>query len=126
MSAFLTELRIVNVDDANDKLTRSLVFESDVLKRKIKVPRGFVTDYASVPRLPVAYLLAGGEARKAAVVHDYLYRNQGLCTRAQADAVFEEAMRVTGQPWWRRKLMWLGVRTFGWGPYAGDAADARS
>lgn len=115
---FLTELETRVVSDSDDALEKPLLFYTEVLKRVIVVPAGFVTDYASVPRIPLAYLLAGGHAKKAAVIHDYLYRTPNAfvppVTRAQADAVFEEAMAASGQPWWRRKLMWLGVRAGGW------------
>lgn len=112
---------IVDVSASNPtwRLTAALVYWSDLLKRLVIVPKGFVTDFASVPRLPVAYLLAGGEANEAAIVHDYLYHSHEVA-RDVADAVFEEAMAVTGQPWWRRKLMWAGVRLFGAAPYAND------
>lgn len=108
--------------DSSFCLTQPFVFYSAKFDRVITVPAGFITDFASVPRLPVAYLLAGGEADEAAVIHDYLYHSHDV-PRPDADAIFDEAMGVTGQPWWRRKLMWAGVRLFGGGPYADDLAD---
>lgn len=122
MSAFLSGLKVELATDSTWRLTEPLIYQSDVLGKTITVPAGFVTDFASVPRLPVAYLLAGGEANEAAVIHDYLYHSHDV-PRADADAVLEEAMGVTGQPWWRRKLMWAGVRVFGGTPYANDLAD---
>lgn len=122
-SEFRSELDIRALSDQRSVLLAPLIYYSERMGREITVPQGFVTDFASVPRLPVAYLLAGGCANEAAVIHDYLYRNQKLCSRADADAVFEEAMGVTGQPWWRRKMMYLGVRIFGGTPYANDAED---
>lgn len=119
MSAFLTKLAVEEVIDGSWRLTSPLLYASDHLQKTITVPAGFITDFASVPRLPVAYLLAGGEADEAAVVHDYLYHSHDV-PRPDADAVFEEAMAISGQPWWRRKLMWAGVRLFGGTPYADD------
>ncbi len=98
-------------------LTAELIFVSEVLGRLVVVPAGFITDFASVPRLPFAYWVAGDTAHDAAVVHDFLYKSGGT-TRAQADAVFREAMAVIGEPWWRRNLMWAGVRLFGWTAYS--------
>jgi len=82
---------------------------------KITVPAGFDTDFASVPRLPLVFLCAGDAAHEAAVVHDFLYRAQTL-SRRRADAIFREAMACTPccEPWWRRWLMWVGLRLFGW------------
>lgn len=115
MPRFLTDLNVKQVSDSEWLLLSDLVYQSDILG-EILVPFGFVTDFASVPRLPGAYWLAGGKASKEAVIHDYLYRNR-IGTRKQADDVFLEAMKLNGQAWWRRSLMWAGVRLFGWTAY---------
>jgi hypothetical protein len=52
----------------------------------------------------------------AAVIHDYLYRFR-FTSRAVADAILDEALKVLGVSWWRRKAMWAAVRTFGWSAY---------
>ncbi len=90
MAAFLTPLRVEWVDPRTWRLLEALVYESDRLGRAITVPGGFCTDFASVPRLPLAYLVAGGRATRAAVVHDYLYQTHEE-PRDVADDVFEEA-----------------------------------
>jgi hypothetical protein len=120
MSArFLTVLQVERVAGAREwVLTSELAFSSDVLDRLIIVPIGFVTDFASVPRLPLAYWLFGGLADEAAVVHDFLY-STGLCSRKQADEVFAEASRACGVSAFQRGAMWLGVRLFGGSRYAG-------
>lgn len=122
-SEFRTTLDTRVLTDSSFQLLSPLVYFSEHLDKVVTVPAGFVTDFASVPRLPVAYLLAGGAADQAAVVHDYLYHHHEICSRGDADAVFDEAMGVTGQPWWRRKMMWAGVRLFGGSPYAQDVID---
>jgi len=111
--AFLSALQVARLPDGQWRLLAPLRYQSAVLGALIEVPTGFLTDLASVPRLPLAYLLAGDTAHEAAVVHDHLYQVQ-RCTRAQADAVLYEAMAVTGEPAWRRWLMWSAVRTGGW------------
>jgi hypothetical protein len=78
------------------------------------VPAGFTTDGASVPRLPLAFLLFGGRARKAATLHDYAYSRQR--TRAWADAVFLAAMK-NEESRFVRGVMYLGVRLGGWTRY---------
>ena len=99
------------------QLLAPLGYESDLLGAPVVVPAGYITDFASVPRLPLAYLMAGDTAHEAAVIHDFLYTTHGLdgraITRAQADAVFREAIRASGDqmaPGW---LMWLAVRVGG-------------
>jgi len=108
---FLTPLRAERAGD-HWVLTDGLRFRSGIAGHVVAVPKGFETDFASVPRLPLAHLLAGDTAHAAAVVHDYLYRNR-IGTRAQADAVFYEAMIALDEPWWRRWLMWAAVRAGG-------------
>ena len=82
----------------------------------IYVPVGFETDLASVPRLPVAWLLAGAVGNRAAVVHDYLCAKRKL-TGVIAARIFAEALAASGVPAWRRALMYAAVRCCGpqWG-----------
>lgn len=87
----------------------------------IAVPAGFVTDFASVPCGFWNFEPPLGEAGRAAVVHDYLYLSEGLegrYSRAEADAIFREALADLGVPPWKRSLLWAAVRVGGgrgWG-----------
>jgi hypothetical protein len=79
----------------------------------ITVPVGFQTDFASVLRLPVIYLLFGDKAHAPATVHDYLYQSATV-PRKMADDVFAEAMDAgTKLSRATRFLMWSAVRIFG-------------
>lgn len=100
------------LDDGLWVVMTPLVYISKVAGITITVPAGFQTDFASVPRLPIAYALFGDTSDEAAVVHDYLYTTH-LVPRVMADAVLREASKLTGVPAWRRWPMWLGVRLFG-------------
>jgi len=80
--------------------------------RRVYVPRDFETDLASVPRLPLLWLFAGGSANAAAVVHDYLCQFAVQTPQSVIDGIFYEAMRDTGVPVWRAYAMWLAVRAF--------------
>ncbi len=117
MSRFLTNLEVEEVSDTDNegrgawKLLKPLVYLSDIAGI-ISVPAGFVTDFASVPRVPIAFWLTGDTAHPAAVVHDYLYVTGDL-PRPVADAVLKEASAVAGVPAWRRWMMWSAVRLFG-------------
>ena len=115
MSGFLSQLMLLQKEPRDDSpylLGEALIYQSDVAKRTIIVPRGFVTDLASVPRLPVVYLLTGNCATGAAVVHDWLYSSHEV-SRAVADQVLREASQVCAVPGWRRWMMWGAVRLFG-------------
>jgi len=121
MAVFLTPLRVEKIGHTKDnrplwKLTANLGYRTDIKSHErelIIVPTDFETDCASVPRVPVLYTLTGDTAHEAAVVHDWLYR-QHEWTRKDADAVFYEAMTVTGESRWRAWLMWSAVRAAGW------------
>jgi hypothetical protein len=113
VSKFVTPLRVEKIDGNKWRLLQPLVYRSDVAKTVFYVPAGEDTDFASVPRVPLAFLLAGDSAHAAAVVHDHLYKTHEV-DRAMADRVFEEAALVCGEPTWRAALMWAGVRVGGW------------
>lgn len=98
---FLSELTVARLADGRWRLTQPLVFESLKEARTIKVPAGFETDFASVPRLPFAYWLFGGVADEAVLVHDFLY-STGTVSRMLADEVFTEACKAKGLASWRR------------------------
>lgn len=114
---FTTALQLERLEDTSRdgrgtwRLLGRLGYSSDLIGQ-VDVPQGFVTDLASVPRLPVAYFLAGGLAHAAAVVHDWLYTTHQV-KRATADAVFREACQACGVSAWRAWVMWLGVRAGG-------------
>ena len=82
---------------------------------EITVPEGFSNDFASVPRIPLAFWLAGDTAHRSGVVHDYLYSVKA--PRNLADEVFMACMKAEGVPGWRRSLMYAAVRAFGGGYY---------
>jgi hypothetical protein len=88
---------------------------------RIVVPKGFVTDFASIPRFLWAIVggPADGKYRLAAVIHDFLYRTHGLATRPQCDSVLLEAMQVCGVGWWTRTQIYSGVRVGGSRSYKG-------
>ena len=114
---FTSALQVKRVEDTSRdgrgtwELLAPLCFVSQRIGAGI-VPAGFVTDFASVPRLPVAFFLAGGLAHAAAVVHDWLYTTHST-DRATADAVFQDAAKACGVSPWRAWVMWLGVRAGG-------------
>lgn len=107
--AFLSPLRLEKSD--GDKWLVLEQFVAQVDAAQIAVPSGYVTDLASVPRLPLAYLVAGGRAPKSAVLHDYLYETRA--GRDYADRVFLAAMKAEGISSAVARLMYWGVRAGG-------------
>ena len=125
MSRFLTALRVAEVSDVADEgrglweLIAPLIYESDLTGDVYHVPVGFRTDFASVPRVPIAFLLCGDTASKPACLHDALYTADPVTgkhpvpDRSTADALLKEAALVDGVPRWRVWLLWVGVRLGG-------------
>ena len=58
---------------------------------RVEVPKGFVTDFASIPRIFWSLLRPDGEYTYPAIIHDYLYWIQ-TTLRQNADLVFRKAM----------------------------------
>ncbi len=116
MSSFTQSLIVTPVADGK---SWELVEEFDYHRGSaesteiIHVPKGFITDFASIPRVFWNILPPWGEYGKAAVVHDYLYRSDTYpYTRKESDEVFLEAMKVLGVAWWKRNIMYYAVRVF--------------
>ncbi len=115
MSEFRSHLLTDMVQEAHEtgsgrpmyQLHEDFVYFSDLLQRDVVVPKGYLTDFASVPRVPLAWWLTGGHGNRAAVIHDYLC---GTIDRATADKVFREALATSGTPGWRTWVMYVGVR----------------
>ena len=114
---FRRGLEVRFIDGCNWRLARELVYETADGRTLVGVPRRFVTDFASIPRL--LWTLVGDPAgpwAPAAVVHDYLYRT-GLVPRAQADAIFCEAMSALHCDPVTCWAMWAALRLCGWRAY---------
>ncbi len=146
MSSFTSPLIVTPLPDGvNWKLVEEFDYhvgaeESDDV---IHVPKGFVTDFASVPQLLITligiavatagYILGfpwlfilgvifvfvsvqlpkSGSYGKAAVIHDYIYQAH-IRTRKEADDIFREAMGVLLVSTWKIFLMYWAVRLSGW------------
>ena len=79
------------------------------------VPAGMETDFASVPRPFVWFLPTYGRYTKAAILHDYLWRQRvgsptAPVSRRDADGLFRRVMRELDVPFLRRWIMWTAVR----------------
>jgi hypothetical protein len=81
------------------------------------IPVGFITDWASIPRIMWAIFPPTGPYAAAALIHDWLYYS-GYVSRRQADKAFAEAMQILGIPAWQRALFYASVRIGGRGGYS--------
>jgi hypothetical protein len=93
-------------------LTEPMKYKVGSTHDTITVPKGFVTDFASIPREFWTEFPPTGEYKLAAVVHDYLYWEQP-CTKEQSDDLFYIAMREQGVPLATRLIVYGGVAAGG-------------
>jgi len=124
VSGFKTELFVEQTSDTANEgrgewcLTAPLEYQSDLTGDTYVVPVGFATDFARVPRWPVAFLLVGDTGSKPATLHDWLYTagpkgKHPVPDRETADALLQEAALAEGMPAWRAWMLWAGVRLGG-------------
>ena len=111
MSSFTKPLTVTKIDARLWEVERQFTYfigEEDS-EEFVTVPRGFRTDFASVPRLFWIIFPPDGLYTQSAVLHDYLYYKQ-IYTRKKSDLIFLEGMKVLGVSWWKRKAMYWAVR----------------
>jgi hypothetical protein len=89
-----------------------LVYEVGISHDSVTVPRGFVTDFATIPPILQSLIQQNGPHLLPAVIHDYLYWNQS-CTRDQADQIFLLAMTENKVSATERIAMYQAVRAAG-------------
>ena len=108
-SKFLTELQCQLIKgDTLWEVLSILKYKSQFYGGLIEVQAGFVTDFASVPRVPIVYTLFGNRAHRESVIHDYLYQTH-LTSKDEADKIFLEAMEARGKSFAVRWAMYMGV-----------------
>jgi len=87
-----------------------------VLDNIIEIPKGFITDLASIPRVMWLFLPPFGRYTEASVVHDYLYTSSDL-PRNKCDEIFFTLMIRNNVGYFTAKMMYYSVRFFGWMHY---------
>jgi hypothetical protein len=116
-------------------LHNPLTYRPSDAEHTITVPRGFVTDLASIPRWGWILLPPDGPWVKGAVIHDFLYATRGTgtwkshpsgntrtepYTRAEVDWILRDALENRGVDAIRRNIIWAAVRIGGAGGWGKD------
>ena len=121
MSSFSEPLTVTKLANGKWKVERTFHYcvgylgSSDI----VEVPKGFESDFASVPRGLWNLLPPDGPYTQSAVLHDFLYSKRGNSpegrnrTRKECDLIFLEAMVVLNVSAWKRYIMFWSVRIFG-------------
>lgn len=108
-------------------LYRPLEYRIGNTQHVVEVPAGFVTDFASTPRIAWALFPPFGRYQTAAIVHDFLYWDQA-CSREEADKLFLYAMEESDVDFTTREFLYLAVRKGGqlaWDQNANDKAEGK-
>lgn len=82
-------------------------------KEIIIAPEGFITDFASVPRIFWPIISPIDTHANAAVIHDFMYQTN-YASKARCEWIFDEALGVLDVPEWKRICLVKSVVVFGW------------
>lgn len=92
---------------------KAMWWTGDVLSLNgVNVPLHFVTDLASIPSIFYTLLPPDGPYTFAAIVHDWLYWNQGG-TKSEADSTLKAGMIAFNVPAWKVTAIYDAVSKFG-------------
>ncbi len=94
-------------------VTEDYYYCSPLTRQVFRVPRGFETDFASIPYWASAVFNPIGDDAEPAVVHDWLYAVGEKGKRDEADAIFLNAMQTAHMPALQSKMMYEAVRAGG-------------
>lgn len=126
LSPFSEPLQLEYVDGFHWVILRGFVYQAGTGPDRVEVvvPIGFVTDFASIPRILWNLLPpTGGTYGKAAVIHDYMYRfpthapGKPAWTRTDCDLTLRHGMDALGVNRLTRWAIYTGVRLGGWVPW---------
>lgn len=126
MSTFTTPLQLEVIGKWKFKVIHDFEYHRSIYPNPdntqiIKIPSGFITDLASIPRVFWGVLSPFDEYAKAAVLHDWLYYT-GMFSKVETEDIFKEAMEVLITPKWKTECMYWSVYLFGffaWWRYNG-------
>jgi len=109
-------------DGKNWIVKEPLKYQVGISNDSVTVPRGFVTDFATIPPILQSLIQQNGPHLLPAVVHDYLYWKQ-TCSRDEADQLFLLAMIENRVPLADRTAMHQAVRAAGIFAWTTNARD---
>ena len=115
MSRFLSRLIVSPLADGFTwYLDTEFKFDqsNSTLRQPITVPKGFETDFASIPSPLTAILPKWGIYGPAAIIHDWIYWMQPV-SRKEADDILLEGMATLNVSPIVRGIIYRGVRWFG-------------
>lgn len=118
---FLELPALIPVDESGPRTIwlsdRPWAFKDEKTGKLYVFPGNYLTDLASLPRIPLIWLSFGGRAAAASAGHDVFYsdgmRLKMIEDRAEADWVYLQMMLATKVPERIAYSMYHGVRDYG-------------
>lgn len=109
----ITKLNLKPINDGKCILEADYIYSINGFL--ITVPKGFITDGASIPKSLQWIYDPYGKYIKAAVIHDYLYSkyNDTGINRTLADKILDFIMKETGVNGKTRRKFYVAVKYFG-------------
>ena len=102
--------------DLDDDMWEIMVSYAFVDSKGVRhyVLKEFKSNGASIPRLlwSIVGTPRATDMAQSAVLHDFKYRYGGV-SRKRADQLLREGMKVLGAPWWKRQIVYAGIRIGG-------------
>lgn len=101
------------------ELTKELTYKHKSSGKTFVVPKGFKTDFASIPRIFWTIIAPVGKHTLPSVLHDYLYEHGASLgvSRKEADKIFWDAMIESHVAQITANVIWFCVRVFGFRRY---------
>lgn len=94
------------------RLTEDLIYYSERFKKDYIVRKGYITDFITLRRYPIVYMLIAEAAHRPPVTHDGCY-DLRLCSKADADLIFYDALLEEGVGKIKANAMYYAVKFFG-------------
>jgi len=105
MAGFLDPLMLEYIDGRFYKVTAPFTYHVGAPEGTtvVEVPAGFITDFASIPRILWSWIPPTGWYGKIAVIHDKLYQDGKIgdlvIPQIYADQVLNEGMVILASAW---------------------------
>lgn len=119
MSSFTDPIAVEVLPSGNFRLLRAVVYEVGWKGSSwaITIPKGYETDFASIPAWATWIIPKFGRHNGGALLHDFAYSNLLELPRSTADNIFYDALIVSQMPHWKAHIMYCAVRIGGGAAY---------
>ena len=93
------------IDYKHSRLVKNFYLHSALLNAPCEIPKGFITDWESVP-------LIRGTSKISGLIHDYFCRKDScpIVSKKTAADIYLEFLRYRGASYWRQYIKYWAVR----------------